>query len=151
MPRPLWGVNLRRLLPKSQWQKMRQELIRERGLHCQTCDTIETESKRIFAHEEWEYETTYSPAVAHLKRLVLSCWHCHAVEHFGATGNMVLSGELTPKAIEHTIEHFCRVNRVQRDAFDAHRLEARAEWLLRSKLEWIVDWGAFSALVALAS
>jgi hypothetical protein len=115
---------------------------------CQTCGKTEMESKRVFAHEEWEYETTCSPAVAHLEDLVLSCWHRHAVEHFGATGNMVLSGEVKPQAIEDTIEHFCRVNQVGRGASDAHRAEARAKWTRLSKLEWTVDWGAFGVLVA---
>jgi hypothetical protein len=141
-------MNLRRLLPKSRWQKIRIGLIKESGLRCQTCSSTETESKRIFAHEEWEYETACSPAVAHLRGLVLSCWHCHAVEHFGATGNMVLSGEVTAQAIEDTIEHFCRVNQVGREAFDVHRAEARAKWTRLSKLEWTVDWGSFGALVA---
>lgn len=148
VPAPLWGMNLRGRLPKSRWRKIRQGLIQERGLRCQTCGKTETESKHIFAHEEWEYVTTSSPAVAHLKALVLSCWHCHAVEHFGATQNMVLSGELTAQAIEDTIEHFCRLNQVGRDAFDVHRAEARAGWIGLSKLEWIVDWGSFGSLVA---
>jgi hypothetical protein len=148
VPLPLWRKNLRHMIPKSRWQKIRQSLLQERGLQCQTCGKAETEGKRIFAHEEWEYETTRSPAIAHLKGLALSCWHCHAVEHFGATGNMVGSGELSPQAIVDTIEHFCRVNRVGRDAFDAHGAEARAEWNRLSKLEWTVDWGAFTALIS---
>lgn len=150
VPGPLWGMNLRRMLPKSRWQKIRHGLIQERGLRCQTCGKTETESKRIFAHEEWEYETTSSPAVAHLRGLVLSCWHCHAVEHFGATNNMVLSGELTVQAIEDTIEHFCRVNQVGREVFDAHLAEARVEWTRLGKMDWKVDWGAFIALVTAA-
>lgn len=147
VPGPLWGKNLRKILPKSQWQKLRKQVIAERGLTCQTCGKIEVESKRIFAHEEWDYELTCLPAVAHLKGLVLSCWHCHAVEHFGATGNMVLSGELTQRAIEDTIDHFCRVNCADREAFHAHHREAKAEWIRLSRLEWVVDWGPFASLV----
>lgn len=125
VPGPLWGRNLRKSLPKSQWQKLRKQVIAERGLKCQMCGKIETESKRVFAHEDWDYQSTYSPAVAHLKQLLLSCWHCHAVEHFGATGNMVMSGELTQRAIEDTIDHFCRVNGADREAFYAHHKELR--------------------------
>src|SRR5215472_8642607 len=119
VPGPLWGKNLRRMLPKSQWNKIRRNAITERGLECQTCGKIETESKRIFAHEEWEYDTGPTPAMARLKGLKLSCWHFHAVEHFGATGNMVRSGELTERAIEDTIRHFCRLNGVRRNEFQA--------------------------------
>lgn len=144
-------MNLRRgrVIPKSRWQKIRQGLIKEHGLHCQTCGKTETESKRIFAHEEWEYVTTSSPALARLVGLKLSCWHCHAVEHFGATINMVIaSGELTERAIQDTIDHFCRLNQVGRDEFNVHFAEAKAEWMRLSKLKWKVDWGTFAPIIA---
>jgi hypothetical protein len=150
VPAPLWGMNLRRMLPKSRWNKLRKNLIAECGLKCQTCGKVETESKRIFAHEEWEYDTGRTPAIARLAGLKLSCWHCHAVEHFGATGNMVRSGELTEKAIEDTIENFCRLNGVGHDEFRAHLAEAKAEWIRSSHLQWKVDWGPFTSLVAAA-
>jgi hypothetical protein len=47
VPKPLWGQSLRRLIPKSRWTKVRQGLIAEFGLVCQTCGKVETESKRI--------------------------------------------------------------------------------------------------------
>jgi hypothetical protein len=127
VPRPLWGVNLRRALPRSRWGKLRRAHIAEHGLRCQTCGKVETENNRIFCHEAWEYDTTRAPAIAHLAGLALCCWHCHAVEHFGSTGNMVSSGELTPQAIEDTIAHFCRVNDVGRGAFAAQGAEAKAD------------------------
>jgi hypothetical protein len=135
------------MLSKSQWNKIRQSLIDERGLKCQTCGKTETESKRIYAHEEWEYETERAPAIARLTGLKLSCWHCHAVEHFGATGNMVASGELTGRAIEDIIEHFCRLNQVGRDRFQEHWVEAMAQWKRLSQLTWNVDWGSFRSLI----
>jgi hypothetical protein len=147
VPGPLWGMNLRRMLPKSHWNKIRQNLIAECGLKCQTCGKVETESSRIYAHEEWAYETTRSPAIARLVSLKLSCWHCHAVEHFGATGNMVLSGELTERAVEDTIHHFCRLNQVGREAFQTYLADAKAEWMRLSELKWKIDWGSFDAIV----
>jgi len=150
VPGPLWGKNLRRLLPKSQWNKIRRNVIAERGLKCQTCGKVEIESKRIFAHEEWEYDTGRTPAVARLVELKLSCWHCHAVEHFGATGNMVRSGELTERAIEDTIRHFCRLNGVGRNEFESQLAEAKAAWMRMSQLQWEVDWGQFNSLIAAA-
>ena len=67
------------------------------------------ESKRVSCHEEWDYDISRSPAIARLVGLKLSCWHCHAVEHFGRTEILGRSGELL-RAVEDTIEHFCRVN-----------------------------------------
>jgi len=150
VPRPLWGLNLRRVLPKSRWNKIRQNLIADCGLRCQTCGWVETESKSIFAHEEWGYDTGCTPAIARLDGLKLSCWRCHAVEHFGATGNMVISGELTEKAIKDTFEHFCRLNGVGRDDFQAHLTKVKAEWVRLNQLHWQVDWGTFTSLVVAA-
>jgi hypothetical protein len=141
-------MNLRHVLPKSRWTKLRQQLIGDRGLQCQTCGIDETATSRIFVHEDWEYDTTRSPAVASLIGLKLSCWHCHAVAHFGATTNMALSGELDDRAIREAVDHFCRLNGVGRDVFDAHLEEAKAEWQQLSELEWQVDWRDFGYLVA---
>ncbi len=148
VPRPLWDQNLRRAIPASRWTKVRRSLIAERGLNCQTCGKAEAESKRLQAHEDWEYETTCTPAIAHLRRLVLSCWHCHAVEHFGRTHNMVRTGQLSAQGLEDTINHFCRLNQVGRAEFEAHVAEAAAEWARLSELEWSVDWGEFADLVS---
>jgi hypothetical protein len=74
--RPSWcparcGMNLRRVLLQTQWRKIRQGLIAEHGLKCQTCGKVETETSRIYAHEEWEYETKRSSGVARLVGLKL--------------------------------------------------------------------------------
>ena len=37
VPAPLWGVSLARLLPRSQWDKLRQAEIARYGQTCQTC------------------------------------------------------------------------------------------------------------------
>lgn len=147
IPGPLWGYNLRRAIPKSQWAKIRKKVIDERGLVCETCGKVAAESGKIFAHEVWEYVTSSDQAVAHLTGVVLSCWHCHAVEHFGGTGRMVGSGELSAEAIDDTIDHFCCVNNVDVSEFEKHLSEAKAEWVQLSELEWVVDWGEFSELV----
>lgn len=143
VPGPLWGMNLRGALGKYRWGKLRRSVIQGRGLRCATCGKTETESKRIFAHEDWQYETAADPAVARLIGLKLSCWFCHMVEHFGAVTNMVRSGELTAQAVEDVIAHFCRLNRVGQEEFDTHLAEAKAEWSRLSRLQWKIDWGSF--------
>ena len=148
MPAPLWGVNLRAVLTKTEWRKLREGLIAERGLRCETCGRLEQEGKDIAAHEEWDYDTSNTPAVARLTGIKLSCWHCHAVEHFGATKSMAASGELGAYAVEDTIEHFCRLNGVGRVEFEAHHEDAFAEWSTLNGLQWTMDWGAFASRVA---
>jgi hypothetical protein len=140
---PLWGANLRRALGKYRWGKLRRVTLQQRGLRCETCGKTETETKRIFVHEEWVYETDTDPAVARLVGLKLGCWFCHMVERFGAVTNMVRSGELFARAIDDVITHFCRLNQVERAVFDVHLADAKAEWFRLSRLNWRVDLGEF--------
>lgn len=148
VPAPLWGVNLRAVLTKTGWRKLREGLIAERGLRCETCGQLQQETKDIAAHEEWDYDTSSNPAVAKLTGIKLSCWPCHAVEHFGATKSMAASGEVGAYAVEDTIEHFCRLNGVGKAKFEAHHEAAFAEWARLNGLEWAMDWGAFASRVA---
>jgi len=140
-------MNLRRSLGKYRWGKLRKTTLQARGLRCETCGKTETESRRAFVHEEWSYETDAGPAVARLTGLTVTCWFCHMVEHFGAVANMVRSGELRPEAVDEVIAHFCRVNRVAREEFDIHLVEAKAEWFRLSRLEWKVDLAEFEPVV----
>ena len=63
---------------------------------------------------------------------------------------MVISSELTEKAIEDSLEHFCRLNGVGRDDFQAHLTKVKAEWMQLNQLHWQVDWGTFTSLVVAA-
>jgi hypothetical protein len=146
VPKPLWNENLRHRLSKSAWSKLRKQLIDERGLRCETCGKEVAESKKISAHEEWEYDTSTSPAVAHLTGIKLSCWLCHAVEHVGFANELAQSGAF-PNALEYAIQHFCAMNNVGRDVYEKHKDEAFAEWHRRNAMQWRVDWGDFTALV----
>ena len=135
VPAPLWGVNLRSVLSRTQWRKLRESVIEERSLRCETCGQQQSEPRDIAAHEEWTYDTATAPAVAKLTGIHLSCWLCHAVEHFGATTNMVASGEVGRFAVEDAIAHFCRLNSIGRAEFEAHHNEAFAEWSRRNGME----------------
>jgi hypothetical protein len=143
IPAPLWGANLRKVLKPSEWQNLRKRLLAERGSICQTCGLVLPVSSKVQAHEDWEYNVTADPAVAHLKGVLLSCWHCHAIEHFGVTTNLVRSGRLTHQAIDDTIAHFCKLNSSTPEEFEVHRKLVFERWESQNELNWIVDWGDF--------
>lgn len=142
VPLPLWERNMRAVLPKSQWSKLRKAVLERHGLRCMTCGKGE-ESRKLQAHEEWLYDESTEPATARLVTILLLCWHCHAVEHWGVTKNLVAQGHLTDRALTDTIEHFCRLNRVGVDDFIAHENQATELWQERSRREWRVDYGPF--------
>jgi hypothetical protein len=145
VPKPLHFRNLRKILTQTQWDKIRKPLIAEHGNKCQVC---KEDVKQVYAHEEWEYDTAPTPAVSRFAGITLSCWHCHAVEHFLNTGLLVRSGSLTQQALDDTVAHFCRLNGVGPKEFEAHLAEAYAKWENLSALEWVIDWGPYAAMVA---
>jgi hypothetical protein len=148
IPFPLWGQNLRKIMKQGEWKTIRKSLIEERGLTCETCGKVIEKSRDIKTHEDWVYDISKNPAVAHLTKLILSCWHCHAIEHFGATKNMVASGLLSQRAIDETISHFCNLNKATPEEFRKHHDDVFEIWSQMNELNWIIDWGPFSDWVA---
>jgi len=144
VPLGLWGINLRKVMKQTQWRKIRANIIAERGMKCETCDKALEQSRDVKAHEDWEYDTSKDPAVARLTKIILSCWHCHAIEHFGATKNMVAKGQLTQRAIDDTVAHFCKINKATVEEFENHHNEVFARWSEMNELNWVVDWGLYS-------
>jgi hypothetical protein len=141
VPKSLHGVNLRKLLTQTQWRKLRQSVIDRDGSSCLTCNSI---PDRIYAHEDWEYDTTQKPAVARIGRIALQCWHCHACEHFMHTLIMVEDGSYGGQVIDEIVAHFCKVNGVGPEVFEAHLNGAIADWERLSELDWKVDFRPFA-------
>ena len=150
VPAPLWGANLRKILKPNEWQKLRKSLLAERGCICQTCGLELPVSSKVQAHENWEYDISADPAIAHLKGILLSCWPCHAIEHFGVTTNLVSRGHLTHRAIDDTIAHFCKLNAATPEEFETHRKSVFEHWQSQNELNWIVDWGEFLDQIQMA-
>lgn len=97
VPDSCWYSNLRSLLSPAQWDAVRKRAYARAGGRCMICGAP---SKRLDAHEEWEYDEVN--AVQRLKRIVAVCPACHDVIHIGRTQ---LKGDA--RAAE---EHFIKVN-----------------------------------------
>jgi hypothetical protein len=147
IPKPLHGINLRTTLGKYRWKQLRQSITAERDLCCDTCGKKVESYSALSGHEEWTYDTSQTPAVARVKGILLSCWHCHACDHFPLTLILEREGQITAEGVEEAIAHFCAVNHVGRDGFEQHLRAAMAEWDRLSELEWRVDFGPFAGLV----
>jgi hypothetical protein len=138
----LWSPSA---LGKYGWRKLRRRLLAGRSLKCESCGS---RAEKLDAHERWAYQTSESPAVAKLKGITFLCGKCHGCVHFGRTVIMVREGYLTWDQVEETIKHYCRVNRVKRHDFERHLESAIKRRDRLSKLQWTVEYGPFSALVA---
>lgn len=147
VPIPLWKFNLRCFTTQTRWYGLRRQIIEERGARCDTCGAHVEDSKRLHLHEEWHYDEEAKPPTVTLRGLSLSCWHCHAVEHFQMTRTLIRNGKLNPSAEAEVIAHFCTVNGCDEATFHAHQKEAQAVMSRRSDLHWRMDWGAYTDLV----
>ncbi len=65
------------------------------------------------------------------------CERCHQVKHWGNTEIEAQKGQVR---MEDLVNHYLRINRVDRTAFEADLREARERWLERSTHVWTIDW-----------
>ena len=127
VPDSCWYSNLRSLLTKGQWDALRKKAYARAGGKCMVCGAP---SKRLEAHEQWEYDE--KNAVQRLKNIIAVCPACHAVIHIGRTQ---LKGDI--RAAE---EHFMKVNDCTYAEYRAALGEANAAHIRRNRVpEWGLD------------
>jgi hypothetical protein len=139
VPSTSWYNNLRKVLPKSEWDRIRKESYRNAGLICEICGKGNT---KLNCHEIWEYDD--EKHIQKLKGFQALCTDCHWVKHIGLAGIMSMQGQLD---FEKIVVHFMEVNEVSKWDFEKHKKEAFEKWEERSKSEWKIDFGAYSQLL----
>jgi hypothetical protein len=137
IPKPLYRINLRSVLKASEWKAIRQSLIRERGLICQSCGE-KVLSADLQEHEQWTYDTSSEEAVATLTGIAIQCRMCHDCEHFFRILLLFKKGLILDDRITNLIDHFCKVNSTTTPSFNRHAISAWNEWKRLSGLRWQV-------------
>jgi hypothetical protein len=94
------GSNLRGILSKTEWDRLRIPVCEAAGNRCEVCgqpgyDPDTGRPRRPDCHELWHFEVTSTSAVQRLARLIALCPDCHRVQH---AGRAAVLGEL-PKVI----------------------------------------------------
>lgn len=138
VPATTWWSNLRKLLPKSEWDKLRKKVYADYSYKCGICGT----KGRLNCHEIWEYDDQNH--VQRLAGFIALCDLCHHVKHIGLAGIRASEGKLD---FETVIQHYLKVNDCSRETFDKDMAEAFSQWEERSKYEWHVDLGEYESLV----
>ena len=127
VPDGCWYSNLRSLLSHRQWDAVRKKAYARADGRCMICGAP---SKRLEAHERWEYDE--ENAVQRLKDIIAVCPACHAAIHIGRTQ---LKGDV--RAAE---EHFMKVNGCTYAQMRAALGAANADHIRRNKIgEWKLD------------
>lgn len=130
VPKPLWGINLRSLLPKEWPTISKTHRVRANG-RCEVC-LRPTPFQQLNCHEVWEYEDKTSTQV--LVGLEAVCTMCHDAKHYGRT-QTVHSRLYCAKVLE----HLSNVNVWTETQIERHIRDAMAKWRHRSKRPWKQD------------
>jgi len=84
VPSTLWGMNLRSLLTRGEWDKLRRWSYGKADNRCEICNASGLEQNRRHAvecHERWEYDDINR--IQKLVGVISLCPRCHQVKHFG--------------------------------------------------------------------
>ncbi len=138
VPSTSWYDNLRKVLPKSEWDKIRKRTYAKYGHRCGICGA----EGKLNCHEIWEYDD--KKHVQKLIDFIALCDMCHHVKHIGLAGILASEGKLD---YDKVIEHFMKVNNCNKNAFEKHREEAFAKWREHSEHEWHVDLGEYKDVI----
>ena len=132
VPRPLWGVNLRKYLTAAEWKDC-QRVSRLVGPGCQECGDMDS---ALHCHERWSIERDLDSktAIQSLSALVAICADCHAIHHFGRTSQVE-----SATRIKDLRAHWCSTNNVTDNDIEAHLADAGRQWKIDSTLSWQID------------
>jgi len=139
VPKTCWYSSLYRRMPQTKWGKIRQQAYSDAEHACQICGA---EKVRLECHEIWEYDD--EKLIQKLRGFIALCVMCHHVKHFGRSEMLAKEGKLNLDAL---IAHFCKVNKVLRNEFSAHKSDAFNIWRIRSQKNWTPDLGRWSEYI----
>jgi cyclopropane fatty-acyl-phospholipid synthase-like methyltransferase len=127
VPATSWYNNLRSLMPKEAWDKLRHKVYKDFGYRCGICKS----KGRLHCHEIWKFDD--KNGIQELKGFIALCTSCHWIKHIGLAGIKADGGELD---YDKLVEHFMKVNKCDKSAFTKHREEAVKTFEERSNRSW---------------
>lgn len=139
VPSTAWYSNLRKKVPSKEWDKIRKQSYADANHECEICGA----EGRLNCHEIWEYDD--KKYIQKLKGFISLCNDCHMIKHIGFAGIQASKGFLD---MDKLIEHFMKVNNVDKKTFEDHKEKSFEIWRERSKEEWTTDLAQWSNLVS---
>ena len=134
VPSTSWYNNLRKLVSKNKWDKIRKKAYSDYGYKCGICGA----DGRLSCHEIWGYDDENH--IQKLEGFIALCTMCHHVKHIGFAGILAQQGKID---YDKVIAHFMSVNKCDYEDFEEHREEAFKIWKKRSECEWNVELGEY--------
>ncbi|MFD1885160.1 hypothetical protein [Paenibacillus wenxiniae] len=137
VPIPTMNVNVRSHISSYRWRQLSLNIQRRDDYACVICERRKGhEVHKLHCHEQWEFNEKHE--IQRLIGLQSLCFQCHMLKHIGFAD---MQGWIEQYAL---IEHFCEVNRVDREQFAIHLHEAVQQWMHRNRINWKVDLSAYT-------
>lgn len=128
IPSTSWFSNLRSLLEKEEWDKIRKGCYKKASYKCEICGG-KGPTHPVECHETWEYDE--DKKIQKLTGLIALCPSCHEVKHLGLAG---INGRF-----DIAVAHFCKINKCTKDEAHKYIEEAFSDWKKRSEKDWDLD------------
>jgi hypothetical protein len=139
VPSTAWYSNVRKMVSREEWDQIRKKCYADAGYKCEICGATNVQ---LNCHEKWSYDDNRH--IQKLKGFIGLCENCHWIKHLGLAGIRASEGTLD---MEKLIQHYLRVNGVNRAEFERQRDEAFNQWQERSKHQWKTELGNWKAVV----
>ena len=124
--------NVRTLVPKKYWDKLRKQTYKRANNNCEICDNngkTQGFKHNVECHEIWEYNEETLTQI--LKDLIALCPMCHKVKHFGRSSAIGQQPQ--------TLRHMEIVNQWTHKQCLDHLANAMMTYLRHSKLKWKIN------------
>lgn len=128
VPRTAWFSNLRTIISKNDWDRLRRGCYRKSSRRCEICGGVGKDHP-VECHEIWEYDDTN--LIQKLIGLVALCPQCHEVKHIGfanANGRGYMA-----------MKHLMKINEWSEDEARSYIIDQFRIWEVRSSKNWEID------------
>lgn len=124
IPISCWFSNLKKLLKKSSWDRIRFQVYSKARCECEICGKVSDTFPAC--HEVWTYD--HKNRVQKLKTFMALCPDCHFVKHLGLARMFGV--------YDQAVKRFCRINNMTRR--DAKPIIAVVfkQWRIRNSSKW---------------
>ncbi len=137
IPTTAWYSNLRNVLTKSEWDKIRKKVYKRDNYKCTICNGV-GKHHPVEAHEKWEWDFKTKEQI--LVEIISLCPTCHKVHHYGF--NCFNRGVCEPLKW-----HFVRVNKCSVQDFENHIDESQMIWENRNRINWKLDEDSYQKVI----
>ena len=128
VPKSAWFSNVRSMVAKSDWDRLRKATYRVYRYRCGVCGGV-GERHPVECHEIWRYDD--AKRIQKLMGLIALCPPCHEVKHMGFANTRGRGAIATA--------HLAKVNGWTLPEAARYVQKQFAVWMQRSRFDWQVD------------